>query len=133
MSTQATTTYEITGWNEEPIEEPGEGPKLLRATVGKTFRGDLEGTSSAHLLMARGDDGEGYVAVERVTGVLGGREGSFVLQHGAHRALADDGRSQTFAYVVPGSGTRELEGLRGQGQFRHDEHGAVLTLTYELV
>ena len=53
MGIRATATFEITGRNEEPADEPGEGPKVGRATVRKTFRGDLEGSSSAQLVMAQ--------------------------------------------------------------------------------
>ena len=56
---------------------------LARTTVKNTLTGDLQGTSVAELLMCRADeDHAGYVASERVTGRLEGREGSFVLQHG---------------------------------------------------
>ena len=127
---QITATFEITGWDQEPYDEPDGGTALSRAAVRKTFTGPLEGTSSAQLLMAEAGDGRGYVASELVDGVLEGRRGTFVIQHGGVAAGDEDGRS--FGHVVPGSGTGELAGLRGDAAFAHDEAGARLTLTYEL-
>ena len=129
MTVKATVVYEITAWDEEPIEDPGQGPRIVRAVVGKAFRGDLDGESRAEMLIARSDQGEGYVAIERVKGVLGGRHGTFVVQHGATQG--EGVAPQAFARIVPGSGTGELEGLRGEGEFRRDG-GSVLTLDYDI-
>ncbi len=130
MNRHATATFDITGWDETRYDQPGDGPKLLRATVRKTFRGDVEGESTAELLMCQADDGSaGYVAMERVTGRIGDRSGSFVVQHGATR---DSASSATFGTVVPGSGTGDLRGLRGEASYRHDEQGATFTLDYDL-
>ncbi len=81
--------------------------------------------------MCRADDGAaGYVAMERVTGRIGDRSGSFVVQHAATR---DSASSATFGTVVPGWGTGDLRGLRGEASYRHDEQGATFTLDYDLV
>jgi hypothetical protein len=130
MAVKATSVYEITAWDEEPIDDPGKGGKLVRGTVSRVFKGDLEGESRGEALMARAAGGEGYVAIERVRGLLGGRHGTFVLEHGGTRG--DGSAPHAFAYVVPGSGTDELEGLRGSGAFRDDDAGTVLTLDYEI-
>ena len=103
---------------------------LARTTVKKTLTGDLQGTSVAELLMLWAEDHAGYVASERVTGRLEGREGSFVLQHGG---LVDGETLNPFGHVVPGSGTGDLAGLRGTGIFLHDENGATFTLDYWFV
>ncbi len=130
MNRRATATFDITGWDETRYDQPGDGPKLLRATVQKTFRGDVEGESTTELLMCQADDGSaGYVAMERVTGRIGDRSGSFVVQHGATR---DSASSATFGTVVPGSGTGDLRELRGEASYRHDEQGAAFTLDYDL-
>ena len=126
--TRAKSTFEITAWDQTPYDEPASGPQLARATVKKIFRGDLEGESTAELLMCQADDGAaGYVALERVVGRLGPRSGSFVVQHNAARGGAV---SKAFWFVVPGSGTGELRGLRGEAEYRHDEHEASFTLDY---
>ncbi len=122
MPTTITATFEITGWDETTYDAPAEGPPLARATVRKRFSGPLEGTSVAELLTA---GREGYLASERVEGTLEGRSGTFVLQHGGVEGRA-------FGHVVPGSGTGELEGIRGDAAYAHDEAGARLTLSYTL-
>ena len=79
-----TQVFEITQWDQAAYDEAG-SIQLGRATVGKTFTGgELEGTSSAELLMVGTADGPAaYTAMERFTGTLGGRKGSFVMLHGA--------------------------------------------------
>jgi hypothetical protein len=115
-------SFEITGWDETTYDAPAEGPPLKRVSVRKRFSGRLEGTSTAELLIA---GREGYLASERVDGVLEGRRGTFVIQHGG---VGD----HAFGHIVPGSGTGELEGLSGEAVFAHDEAGARLTLDYAL-
>ena len=129
MATRATATFEITGWEQTAYGEDA-GPPLARATVKKTFRGDLEGRSTAELLMCGGPEGggAGYLAQEVVTGTLAGRPGSFVVQHGGIRGR---GMQRAFGSIVPGSATGKLRGLAGTAEFSHDERGAVLTLDYE--
>jgi hypothetical protein len=117
-----TASFEITGWDETTYDAPEEGPPLVRASVRKRFSGPLEGTSSAEVLIA---GREGYLASERVDGVLEGRRGTFVIQHGG---VGD----HAFGHIVPGSGTGELAGLNGEAVFAHDEAGARLTLSYAL-
>jgi hypothetical protein len=130
MSTSITADFEITAWDEAPYDRPEDGPPLSRGTVKKIFRGELEGESDAELLLCQAEDGSaGYVAMERVTGRIGDLSGSFVIQHGGLHSGEGD---QTFGYVVPGSGTDGLQGLRGTAAFRHVGDAATLTLTYEL-
>lgn len=136
MSTRATASFDVTSWDETPYDEPDDGPRLVRATVTKIFRGDLEGESTAELLMCQRDPsdfkaGAGYVVSERVVGQLGGRKGAFVLQHGGLGGAGTEPRS--FGYVVPGSGTGELEGLRGEIEILQDAEGNhTLVLDYDL-
>lgn len=85
---------------------------LGRFGLDKRFSGDLEATSRGQMLSC-GDPkrgAAGYVAIEVVTGSLGGRQGSFALQHSG---AMQDGRSDMVITVVPGSGTGELKGLAG--------------------
>lgn len=130
MTTRATATFEITAWDETTYADPADGPKLSRATVRKTFHGDLTGESTAELLMSQATNGAaGYVALERVVGRVGNRSGSFDVQHCATQGGAEP---QAFWFVVPGSGTGELRGLRGAVTYQHDEHGATFTLDYDV-
>lgn len=85
---------------------------LARLSLDKSFMGDLEGVSKGEMLSARGsvDSSAGYVAIERVSGSLAGRKGSFVLQHSSTMTRGKPMQSIT---VVPDSGTDELAGLSG--------------------
>lgn len=88
------------------------GPGFTRYSARKELQGDLTGTSSGEMLGAQTPvkDSAGYVALERVTGTLQGRTGSFVLQHSgtmAHGALA------LAITIVPDSGTDQLTGISG--------------------
>jgi hypothetical protein len=123
--TEITAEFEVTGWDQSVYDEPAEGPALARATVRKTFHGDMDGVSVAELLTAGNADGRGYVASERFTGTITGRRGTVVYQHGG----LDDGHAPAaFGHLVPGSGTGELVGLAGEITFAHDESGARVTL-----
>ena len=81
-------------------------------TLDKQFQGELEGTSRGEMLafMTEVQGSAGYVAMERVTGRLAGRRGSFVLQH---TGTMDRGTASLAVHVVPDSGTEELAGLTG--------------------
>ena len=85
---------------------------LGRLAISKSFHGELEATSLGQMLAARGDQpaSAGYVAIERVTGVLGGRRGSFVLQHSGH---SNPAAQSLEINVVADTGTDELKGLTG--------------------
>jgi hypothetical protein len=76
-----------------------------------------------------GDGSTSYVALERVVGRIGNRLGSFVVQHSA---AGSDATQRAVWFVVPGSGTGELRGLRGEAEYRHNEHEATFTLVYDL-
>jgi hypothetical protein len=132
MSIHAKSGFKITSWDQHLYDEPKEGPKLLQADVKKSFQGDIEAESTALLLMCQADDGSaGYVATEKVVGRVGSRSGSFVIQHGG--AVASGNVTDSFGYVVTGSGTGELQGMRGHCVWHHDEHEATFTLDYDIV
>jgi Protein of unknown function (DUF3224) len=96
----------------EATDTADAGSPLGRFALDKRFHGDLEATSRGTMLTA-GDPATGsagYVAVERVSGTLHGRRGTFALQHSGTMTR---GVSQLTIAVVPDSGTGELEGLAG--------------------
>ena len=137
MTTHATATFEVTGWEQTTYGDNTGGQHLSRATVRKEFSGDLAGESTAELLMCRQEDpsdlgaGAGYVASELVTGTLGGRTGTFVMQHWGTSGPGIPQR--TAGHVVPGSGTDELAGLSGEIEIAVDDDGGhTITLDYEL-
>jgi Protein of unknown function (DUF3224) len=103
-------TYEPTTY-----DQPAEGPALVRIHVVEDFSGDIQGEGVAVFLQtARSEDEASFVGVERVRGRIGDKSGTFVLQD--QGTLRDKVVSGTWL-VVPGSGTGELQGLRGEGGF----------------
>ncbi|HEX9296347.1 MAG TPA: DUF3224 domain-containing protein [Polyangiaceae bacterium] len=112
MSTRATGSFDIT-MNRQPPYLTADGISLGRTNIEKQFHGDLEGSSTGEMLSAgtpiKGS--AGYVAIERVMGILQGRQGSFVLQHNGTMAR---GKPELTVSVVPDSGTAELEGIAGK-------------------
>jgi hypothetical protein len=97
----------------QPSEEKPEGlTPLGRMLIEKQFHGDLDATSGGQMLTGMTEvKGSGvYVAVERVTGSLHGRTGSFILHH---LGLMVRGAPQLTVSVVPDSGTGELVGIAG--------------------
>ena len=95
-----------------PVEQDA-ASGLGRMSLDKTFRGDLVGTSVGEMLTAMSQvEGSGvYVAVERVTGTLSGRKGSFALHH---TGVMERGKPSLTVTVVPDSGTDGLAGISGK-------------------
>jgi hypothetical protein len=113
MKNSANARFAIRNWDEKPLSEGPGQPKLTRATVTKTFTGDIEGEGHVeYLMMYRGDGSATFVGLERIVGRIGGHAGSFVLQRSGTFA---DGLATESYFVVPGSATGELSGLRGEG------------------
>src|SRR4051794_7119260 len=112
MTTHAAGTFSVSMIPEPPYDT-GEGAILGRAAITKEFQGDLVATSSVQMLSAITDvkGSAGYVAIERVTGSLHGKTGSFVLQHSGTMAR---GKAALTVSVVADSGTGALQGLAGQ-------------------
>jgi hypothetical protein len=112
-----------------PYEEPADGPTLSRIHVSEEFSGAIVGEGVAQFLQTtRGQDEASFVGLERVTDSMAGRSGTFVLQdEGTLRRGVVSGSW----FVVPGSGTGELHGLRGEGGFEAQlGQGAATTLEY---
>jgi Protein of unknown function (DUF3224) len=110
MSEMAKGTFEVKA---TPVAaDAGDESGIGRLTLDKKFSGDLEGTSRGQMLGFRSakDGSGGYVAQEKVTAKLGGRSGSFVLQHIGTMSGSAPEMSVT---VVPDSGTDELTGISG--------------------
>lgn len=98
----------------KPLETYNKAPDsgLGRMSIDKQFHGELEALSQGEMLSAGSPvkGSAGYVAIERVSGSLNGRHGSFVLQH---NATMTRGAPSLNIIVVPDSGTGELAGLSG--------------------
>lgn len=125
----ATGTITVRKYEPSPYDQPAEGPALVRIHVEEDFSGDIEGTGVAEFLQAQvSGDAASFVGIERVSGSIAGRTGTFVLQdQGTLTGTRVSGRWS----VVPGSGTGELAGLRGDGGFTAElGQGADITLDY---
>ena len=113
-----------------PLTPYNQDDKTLgRFSLDKQFHGDLEATGKGEMLSAGNPAASGgYVAIEKITGKLNGRSGSFVLQHSA---TMENGKPHMSIFVVPGSGTGELSGISGTMDIviEPGKHSYVLTYT----
>ena len=129
--TRANARFAIKSWDEKPYSEGADLPKLTRASVVKTFTGDIEGEGRVeYLMMYRSDGTATFVGLERIVGRIGGKAGSFVLQRAG---VFENGRAKESYSVVPGSASGQLTGLRGEGS-TDVGHGMEhpFSLSYEL-
>ncbi len=112
MTNHALGTFDVK-LEPQPPSEKADAASLGRMTIDKQFHGDLEAVSKGEMLAHRTavDGSAGYVAMEKVTGSLQGRTGTFVLQH---TGTMDRGTPRLTVSVVPDSGTEELAGLTGR-------------------
>ena len=110
MTNHATGTFEV---KLNPQDDKSDDKTLGRMTIEKQWHGDIEGASKGQMLtggeVTKGS--AGYVAIEKVSGTLKGRKGTFILQHSATMTR---GEGQLTITVVPDSGTDQLEGLTGK-------------------
>jgi hypothetical protein len=113
MNQRATGSFDVKVVPQKPDTQVARAANLSRLTIDKRFHGELEGTSKGEMLALQTDvkGSAGYVALERVTGKLSGKQGSFVLQHSATMYKGDADAKIT---VVPDSATGELAGLSGK-------------------
>lgn len=117
LTSHASGTFEVK-LTPQP-EDPDTG--FGRMSIDKQFRGDLEGTSKGFMLSSAATvvkGSGGYVAMEKVTGTLKGRTGSFVLQHSGTMTR---GTPQLNITVVPDSGIGQLEGIAGTLTIKIDQ------------
>jgi hypothetical protein len=131
MKKTAHARFSITSWDEKPYSEGQDLPRLTRATVTKTFTGDIEGESQLeYLMMYRLDGSATFVGLERVVGRIGGKSGTFVLER---FGTFEGGQARESYTVIAGSGTAELRDLRGEGTSAVGHATEYpFTLTYEL-
>lgn len=123
-------TFEVKMTAEPPFDVV-DGVALGRARFDKRFTGPLDATSVVHMLscLDAAKTSGGYSAIERVTGSIGGKPGTFVLQH---TGIMDAGRPSLVVTVLPGSGTGELVGLRGRMEIRIEGGQHFYELDFEL-
>jgi hypothetical protein len=99
-----TSSFEIKGWDVSEPDGPEELTDVSRATIRKSFSGELEGTSVGYgLLLQTPEQTGGYVVIEHVTAVIAdGREGGFVIQHYGIRDASGGGPGMAMLFPVPG-------------------------------
>jgi hypothetical protein len=129
MSAGVRATFEVTEWNEGPFDDEAKAAKVTSAKVARTYAGDIEGTSFTEWLMTYGEDGTAvFVGIERISGRVSGKQGTFVVQH---IGKYEGGAATADLQVVEGSGSDELAGISGGGIFVADPTGTVnLELTF---
>jgi hypothetical protein len=112
-------------------EEAVADPMLARLLIAKQFHGDLEAVSKGQMLSAgTAEKGSaGYVAIEKVSGTLDGKSGSFVLQH---TGTMNRGEPELSVSVVPDSGTDELSGISGKMSIDISDGAHRYTFDYKL-
>jgi Protein of unknown function (DUF3224) len=110
VTKHATGTFDV---KIVPQDDKGWEPTIGRMSIDKQFHGDVDGTSKGQMLASMSDvkGSAGYVAMERVTGTLHGRSGTFALQH---TGTMTHGEGHLIVTVVPDSGTGQLAGLTGK-------------------
>ena len=108
-------TFCISNWNEETTTEFPDGSKLTRASVSQAYDGDMAGASTVEYLMTYLASGSvKFIGFEVLTGSIGGRSGTVVLQHDG---IFVGGRARSTWAFVEGSGTGELVNLHGSGSY----------------
>ena len=127
--TRADAIITVHKYEPSAYDKSADGPALTRIHVEEHFTGDISGEGVVEFLQAAAADGSAsFVGIERITGTVGGRTGTFLLQ--------DAGTVQGNIvsgdwFVIPGSGTGQLAGLRGEGGFSANlGEGAQVHLDY---
>lgn len=115
MTTDTKCTFQITGWDEKTYQEIEGSAKLSNAKVTQSYSGAIEGSSTIEYLMSYSINGTAtFVGLERVSGAVDGKTGTFVLQH---NGFFSEGKARSSWSIVPGSGTGGLASLRGKGSY----------------
>ena len=129
MSTRVEGKFKNESWSEDQYAELQDGGGLSQASVTQTVEGGIEGEGSVEWLMCyRPDKTADFVGLQRINGRLGERAGSFVLQS---NGVFDGKEARGSLSVVAGSGTGQLRGIVGSGEFSAP-HGPQASYSLEL-
>jgi Protein of unknown function (DUF3224) len=131
MATVVSGEFEVKLNPQKPDNAEAESAGLSRMSLDKQFHGALEATSKGEMISIMTEvKGSGvYVAIERVSGALNGRRGSFILHH---RGVMTRGTPELSVTVVPDSGTGELTGLTGDMQIKMPDGKHFYDFSYSL-
>jgi hypothetical protein len=112
MRKRAHARFAIKAWDEKPWSEGQGEPKLTRASVTKSYTGDIDGEALVeYVMMYRADGSATFVGLERVVGRIGDRTGTFVLQR---TGVFEGGQARESYVVISDSATGGLQGLQGE-------------------
>jgi hypothetical protein len=129
MTIELKATFDIASWDEHAFDVTKGAVKMTQSKIRKAFHGDIEGESTLVYLMVYAPNGTAtFVGLERIRATIAGRAGSFVVQHVGTFA---DGAARAALTIADGSGSGELAGISGRGDFVADPNGS-LTLSVEL-
>ncbi|GHO47561.1 hypothetical protein KSX_57240 [Ktedonospora formicarum] len=128
---QANTTRSVKDWQRKTWHDKTEvsGTNLFRVEILHRYEGIIEGEGSIQYLIAENKNLTGStIALEKVTGSVDGRSGSFVFQQ---IGTFDHGKLKMTLMVLPGSGTDQLSGLCGQATLISDLHQEIYSLPFD--
>jgi len=129
--TQANTTRSVKDWQRKTWHNKTEvpGTNLFRVEIFHRYEGVIEGEGSIQYLIAENKNLTGStIALEKVTGSVDGRSGTFVFQQ---IGTFDHGKLNMTLTVLPGSGTDQLSGLCGQAQLVSELHQEIYSIPFE--
>ena len=131
MTQHATSTFEVKRWDEHTLNDVDGQLKMTRASVAFAYHGGLEAESAMeYLMLYRSDSSATAIGLERISGRLDGKSGSFAVES---RGGYEDGTATGEFTVIPGSGTGELANIRGHGKAVSGMDGTTsFTLDYDL-
>jgi hypothetical protein len=125
-------TYRTTHWQEHEYSPSPQGPRLLVAERDATIGGGIQGKGVLRYSIVQLTNGSSrFTGHQRITGRLGDREGSFVVEESSTSNGA--GASGTWT-IVADSASGDLAGLKGEGTWTWEKgsHEVSYTLSYEL-
>ena len=133
----AKSTYTVKKWDEKPYEEISSSMKMTKASVEFEMSGDLTGKASVEYLMFYKHFDEKdqhkanavYAGLIRFTGSVNGKSGGFVMQD---NGTFEGGTAKSTLQIISGSGTEELNGISGNGNYIANQDGFNLELDYDL-
>jgi hypothetical protein len=133
----AKSTYTVKKWGEKPYEEISPEMKMTKASVEFEMNGDLTGKASVEYLMFYKHFDEKdqhkanavYTGLIRFTGKVNGKAGSFAMQD---KGTFEGGTAKSTLQIIYGSGTEELKGISGSGNYIANQSGFNIELDYEL-
>ncbi len=104
-------TFENIKHEPAALGEATESPPRSQVKAQRLYKGALVGESAGNMLVCQISEADfGYVGMDLFKGSLDGRPGSFIYQHGE---LNVGGKVKPFGFIVTGSGTGALKGIKG--------------------